>query len=70
MSRHTFNLEHLCGKLQRRYGSQDPLFLQAKGELEIFKGKKEAIPMRHDWGVSYRKLVSDHKRELMHRGGL
>jgi hypothetical protein len=70
MTRHLINLEHLCNKLERRYGEQDPLFVQVKSELETLKVKLATVPMRHDWGVSYRKLLSDHKRELVHRGGI
>jgi hypothetical protein len=68
MSRHAFNLEHLCNKLQTRYGAQDPFFLQVKRELDIFKVKVAMVSMHHDWGVSYRKLVSDHNSEFMQRG--
>lgn len=70
MTRHVFNLEHLCNKLHSRYGAQDPLFVQASRELATFKCKLTTAPMRHDWGVVYRKVVSDHKRGLAHRGGI
>jgi hypothetical protein len=66
MSRHSINLAHLCNKLHSRYGAQDPLFLQVKSELDIFKVKLARPPVRQDWSVSYRKLVSDQKRELTH----
>jgi hypothetical protein len=66
MSGHSINLEYLCSKLHSRYGAQDPLFLQAKSELDTFKVRVAKVPMRQDWGVSYRKLVNDHKRELAH----
>lgn len=66
MSRHSINLAHLCSKLHNRYGAQDPLFLQVKSELDTFKGKLARVQVRPDWRVSYRKIVSDQKRELAH----
>jgi hypothetical protein len=65
MSRHSINLAHLCSKLHSRFGAQDPLFLQVQSELDTYKVKLARVPVRQDWGVSYRKIVSDQKRGLM-----
>jgi len=66
MSRHSINLAHLCSKLHSRYGAQDPLFLQVKSELDTYKVRLQRVPVRQNWGVSYRKLVTSHQRELTH----
>jgi hypothetical protein len=68
MTRHLIKLEHLCSKLQTRYGAQDPLFAQVKGELDTCKARVATVPARHDWSVSYQKLVSDHKHGVIQRG--
>lgn len=65
MSRHLDNLDRLCNKLQRRYGVQDPLCLQAKEALEASKAQRSPGPGQPDWSVPYRVLVQDRQGDFM-----
>jgi hypothetical protein len=70
MSRHSNILERLCNKLHRRYGAQDPLFLQVKTELDTCKAREAHVFRRHDWAVSYQTLVRDRNSDYMRQARL
>ena len=57
MSRRKDNLERLCNKLERRFGRTDPLFLQAKAELETYSSPGQMVPIRHDWSTPYGAVI-------------
>jgi len=65
MTRHLDNLDRLCNKLQQRYGTQDPLYLQAKESLQTRQAQKPADLRQHDWSVPYRVLIQDQQSEFM-----
>ena len=57
MSRRNDNLERLCNKLERRFGSADALFLQAKKELDTQCATGKTAPSSHDWSKPYHAIV-------------
>lgn len=65
MSKHLDNLERLCNKLQRRLGPQDALFQEAIHALEAYKTAEPAVPLRHDWSISYRSFIKGSRDEAV-----
>ncbi|HOE41063.1 MAG TPA: hypothetical protein PLB25_05465 [Rhodoferax sp.] len=65
MSRHLNNLEALCNKLQQRYGSDDPIFLEVKTDLEAEMLHSPRAAMRHDWSVPYRTLILQQRNATL-----
>lgn len=63
MARRTHNLERLCNKLERRFGSADPLFLHAKTELETHIATKQLQCVRQDWSKSYSAFIGSFDKE-------
>ena len=57
MSRRTDHLERLCNKLEHRFGRTDPLFVQAKTELETHKSYGQMSPLRHEWSKPYDAFI-------------
>ena len=70
MSKHSDDLERLCNKLQRRFGSQDLLFKQAQNELVACIATESTQPLRHDWSIPYRAYLKTqcerHEAQALH----
>jgi hypothetical protein len=65
MSKHSDDLERLCNKLERRFGSQDMLFKQAKSELVACVAKEQTQSPRQDWSIPYRTYLKAHCDKAM-----
>jgi len=61
MTKQLDNLERLCNKLQRRYGSNDPLCVQVFADLEKQKSRELFARPRQDWSVTYRMVLAQHR---------
>jgi len=61
MTKQLDNLERLCNKLQRRFGSNDPLCAQVFADLEQQKSREQFVRPRQDWSVKYRTVLDQHR---------
>jgi len=61
MTKQLVQLERLCNKLQRRYGRNDPLYVQVFADLEQHKARVLNARPRQDWSVSYRTVLDQHR---------